>query len=79
MKNKLQITLLVSVPVTVTYDATCGLDEEQISNEVVQQIKACLMDNMVMFADDPDTEEVITVNEFSVRVNDIMPTNFKYN
>jgi len=76
MNNKRQITLLVSVPVTVTYDTECGLDEEQISNEVEQQVHACLEDNMTLF--ESNHEDFVTVNEFSVVVNGSMPTNFKY-
>jgi hypothetical protein len=78
MNNKRQITLLVSVPVTVTYDTECGLDEEQISHEVQQQIKSTLMDRAEFFADD-ETGLYVTVNEFSVLVNDILPTNYPYN
>lgn len=76
MKNAQQITLLVSVPVTVTYDAACGLDEEFISNKVVSEIKRTLVDHAEFFT---RYDDVVTVNEFSVRVNDIMPTGFKYN
>ena len=75
MKNKKQITLLVSVPITITYDIDCGLEEEHISNEVKQQVGATLMDNLSLF---PDQKEFAILNEFSVLVNDIMPTNYKY-
>ena len=76
MKNKKQITLLVSVPVTITYNTKCGLDEEQILQEVRSEIKSTLMENADFFSGGDNT---IEVNEFSVRVDDIMPTNYKYN
>lgn len=76
MKNKKQITVLVSVPVTLTYDSK-RLSETDIKEEIVSQIKGTLLDQIEWFATDDDPELVI-VNELSVMVNDIMPTNYKY-
>jgi hypothetical protein len=75
MNNKHQITLLVSVPVTVTYN-TGKLSAEQISEEVRSEIKRTLMDHAEFFA--REAEATVVVNEFSVRVDDTMPTNFNY-
>lgn len=76
MKNKKQITVLVSVPVTLEYD-TKRLTEDEIREEVTSQIKGTLMDQVEWFAQEDDPELVI-VHKLSVIVNDILPTNYKY-
>jgi hypothetical protein len=77
MKNKKQVTVLVSVPVTLTFDSK-RLTEDEIREEIVSQIKGTLEDQVEWFAEQDDPDLVI-INELSVMVNDIMPTNYKYN
>jgi len=78
MKNKRQITVLVSVPVTLEYDSK-KLTEAEIKTEVAGAIRG-VVDDIWWF---PEQEEkgvdCVFVHETSVRVDDIIPTNYKYN
>ena len=73
-----QVTIIATVAVTFTYDPI-GLDDfddEKLAQEVGQTLISLTSDMKAnMMIDDP---EMVTLNEASVDITNIVPSAFKY-